>query len=249
MRKIVSMILCLALTAALAIPALAVDSYHFKTGNTEEFYVPQWTHGSDLGMAILAPELETRYGLGSAVPANAPVSQAATVGAATRAGYGLPSDSGAVFYPEASIAAPYIQPVPPPMTPTSEVRQKDGSIGTLTIPAIGLTVQAYDGDLTAAMRKGLGHMDSTSAWTGNVGLVGHNRGSWAHFAKLKDLRVGEAVTYKTSLGTRTYTVTFVGKIAANDWSYLQPTADNRITMITCIADQPEVRLCVQAVGT
>ena len=32
-----------------------------------------------------------------------------------------------------------------------------------------------------------------------------------------------------------------------DWSDLQTTKDNRITMITCIANKPNQRLCVQAV--
>ena len=38
------------------------------------------------------------------------------------------------------------------------------------------------------------------------------------------------------------------KIISNtDWSYLQSTADNRITLTTCLADHPESRVVVQAV--
>lgn len=36
-------------------------------------------------------------------------------------------------------------------------------------------------------------------------------------------------------------------IASTDWSYLQATADNRITITTCLANQPSKRVCVQAV--
>ena len=32
-----------------------------------------------------------------------------------------------------------------------------------------------------------------------------------------------------------------------DWTYLENTKDNRITMITCIKDKPNQRLCVQAI--
>ncbi len=48
-------------------------------------------------------------------------------------------------------------------------------------------------------------------------------------------------------GTRTYQVTSVKTIANNDWSYLQSTADNRITITTCLENHPESRVMVQAV--
>ncbi|MDR3277306.1 MAG: class D sortase, partial [Oscillospiraceae bacterium] len=122
----------------------------------------------------------------------------------------------------------------------------DGSIGTLSIPKIGLNVTAYDGDTYEAMKKGVGHIESTSCWNSNVGLAGHNRGANASFGRLKELAVGDVITYTTKLGVRTYTVTFAGKIVNNDWSWLEYTPDNRITLITCVEDQPEYRLCVQA---
>ena len=36
-------------------------------------------------------------------------------------------------------------------------------------------------------------------------------------------------------------------IEETDWSYLQETEENKITLITCISNQPSKRLCVQAV--
>lgn len=135
-----------------------------------------------------------------------------------------------------------------PITDVSEVRDSsDGSIGTLRIPEIDLKVTAYDGDTYEAMKKGVGHIASTSAWDGNIGLVGHNRGSNDYFRKLKNLELGDEITYKTKLGTREYEVTFIGRISETDWSRLQYTDDNRITLITCVEDVPDKRLCVQAV--
>lgn len=135
-----------------------------------------------------------------------------------------------------------------PITDVSEVRDSsDGSIGTLRIPGIDLKVTAYDGDTYEAMKKGVGHIASTSAWDGNIGLVGHNRGSNDYFRKLKNLELGDEITYKTKLGTREYEVTFIGRISETDWSRLQYTDDNRITLITCVEDVPDKRLCVQAV--
>lgn len=135
-----------------------------------------------------------------------------------------------------------------PITDVSEVRDSsDGSIGTLRIPGIDLKVTAYDGDTYEAMKKGVGHIASTSAWDGNIGLVGHNRGSNDYFRKLKNLELGDEITYKTKLGTREYEVTFIGRISETDWSRLQYTDDNRITLITCVEDVPDKRLCIQAV--
>ncbi len=133
-----------------------------------------------------------------------------------------------------------------PLTSIEKVRNDDGSIGTLKIPAIDLKVTAYDGDTYSAMKKGVGHVASTSVWNGNIGLVGHNRGSNDYFGDLKKLEKGDKITYKTNLGTRTYRVTYVGKIKDTDWSKLQYTSDNKITLITCVENDGEKRLCVQA---
>ncbi len=134
-----------------------------------------------------------------------------------------------------------------PLTTITQVRQEDGSIGTLKIPSISLNVTAYDGDTFAAMKKGVGHIASTSCWNGNIALVGHNRGTSSHFGKLKKLQPGDEMSYTTKLGTRTYVVDSVSKISDTDWSKLQYTSDNRLTLITCVEDVGSQRLCVQAV--
>ena len=134
-----------------------------------------------------------------------------------------------------------------PLTTIEQVRNSDGSIGVLKIPEIGLTVTAYDGDTFTAMKKGVGHLASTSCWNGNIGLVGHNRGTNDYFGKLKKLDIGDEMTYTTKLGTRTYVVKSITKIADTDWSKLQYTSDNRLTLITCVEDVGDQRLCVQAV--
>ena len=63
---------------------------------------------------------------------------------------------------------------------------------------------------------------------------------------IKDLNQGDIITYTTVFGARTYAVTTVKVISNTDWSYLQATADNRITLTTCLADHPESRVVVQA---
>lgn len=109
------------------------------------------------------------------------------------------------------------------LTTIEQVRNTDGSIGVLKIPAIGLKVTAYDGDTFAAMKKGVGHLASTSCWNGNIGLVGHNRGRNDYFVKLKRLEIGDEMTYTTKLGTRTYVVKSITKIADTDMLIKQST--------------------------
>ena len=134
-----------------------------------------------------------------------------------------------------------------PLTTIEQVRNSDGSIGVLRIPEIGLKVTAYDGDTFTAMKKGVGHISQTSCWNGNIGLVGHNRGINDYFGKLKKLDIGDEMTYTTNLGTRTYVVKSITKISDTDWSKLQYTSDNRLTLITCVENVGNQRLCVQAV--
>ena len=47
---------------------------------------------------------------------------------------------------------------------TSGLYYSDGSLGTLKIPAIGLTVKVYQGTDSAALKKGAGHFTNTSIW-------------------------------------------------------------------------------------
>ena len=64
---------------------------------------------------------------------------------------------------------------------------------------------------------------------------------------IKHLETGDTITYTTIYGTRTYSVSMVKIIDSTDWSYLQATTDNRVTLTTCLANQPNKRVCVQAV--
>ena len=57
---------------------------------------------------------------------------------------------------------------------------------------------------------------------------------------------GFKITYTTKLGTRTYEVYSVSKISVNDVSVLNDSADNILTLVTCVMNQPDYRWCVQA---
>lgn len=129
---------------------------------------------------------------------------------------------------------------------TDSLYYADDSLGTISISEIGLTVKVYQGTSDAALKKGAGHFSSTSIWNGNAAFAAHNRGVTNHFGNIHTLSVGDEIVYKTKLGSRTYEVYSVAKIAVDDVSVLNDTADNIITLITCVRDQPAYRWCVQA---
>ncbi len=132
-------------------------------------------------------------------------------------------------------------------TDAATLQRSDGSIGTLKIPRLDINMKVYEGETAESMRKGVGHFNSTSGWAGNIGVCGHNRGAPYIIGSIKNLKEGDTIQYATTLGTRTYSVVLVEKIRSSDWSYLTATTDNRITLITCVAGEPDLRWCVQGV--
>ena len=60
------------------------------------------------------------------------------------------------------------------------------------------------------------------------------------------MKNGDTIKLTTQLGTRTYSVYSVRKVSVNDVSVLNPTADNVVTLVTCVMNQPQYRWCVQA---
>ena len=130
---------------------------------------------------------------------------------------------------------------------SSDLYYSNGSLGTLKIPAIGLTVKVYEGTDSNALKKGTGHFSDSSIWNGNVCIAGHNRGVNNHFGQIHTLTVGDTITYTTKLGTRSYTVTSVSKVLETDTSGTTASSDNRLTLYTCVRDQSVYRWMVCAV--
>lgn len=69
-----------------------------------------------------------------------------------------------------------------------------------------------------------------------------------HFGKIHTLEAGDTITLTTLLGTMTYSVSSVTKVAVTDTSGLSATSHNQITLYTCVENQPNYRWCVKAVG-
>ena len=121
-------------------------------------------------------------------------------------------------------------------------------LGTLTIEKINLKATVKEGSTEEVLKEYIGHISETAKYDGNIGIAAHNRlNKYSYFARINELEKGDKVIYKTKFYTRNYVVTKKKVIYDTDWSELKNTKDNRITMITCIKDKPNQRLCVQAV--
>lgn len=120
----------------------------------------------------------------------------------------------------------------------------------LEIPKINLKANINFGTTEKVMNEFIGHFDTTEVWTGNIGLAAHNRGYPVnYFGRLKELQIGDEIIYTTVYGTKTYKVVVSTIIDDTDWSYLQASEENTLTLITCVENQPQYRRCIQAVET
>ncbi|HBC84270.1 MAG TPA: hypothetical protein DCZ30_02140 [Clostridiales bacterium] len=120
-------------------------------------------------------------------------------------------------------------------------------LGILTIEKIGLKANVKEGSDNKTLKNYIGHIEETSLYDGNIGLAAHNRGNqYSYFARINELEKGDIITYQTKFYTRNYKVDNIQAIFETDWKLLENTKDNKITLITCIANKKNQRLCVQA---
>ena len=269
MKKLLTALLSLGLLAALVHPAHALE-YGIDApaganyGKATSIAVPRTPDGGaaknedvSKNAALIPPEFgsPTSNLPGSGLPLTpdlAPGYQAAGTVPAGGVAAQLPPDAGAVFAPGASEVTASTSPNSLPVSAagyteiTSDLYYAAGHLGTLNIPAIGLTVKVYQGTDSAALAKGAGHFSDTSIWNGTVALAGHNRGVTNHFGQIHTLNVGDQMTLTTKLGARTYAVTSVEKVEETDRSGLAASGENRLVLYTCVRDQRAWRWCVTA---
>lgn len=111
-----------------------------------------------------------------------------------------------------------------------------------------MTAPIGDGTTQKVMNKYVGHFTETTKTKGNVGLAAHNRGYPVnYFESLKYIKIGDKIRYYCGKFQCIYIVETIEIIKNTDWSYLEKTKDNRITLITCVENEPEYRRCVQGV--
>ena len=118
----------------------------------------------------------------------------------------------------------------------------------IVIPKINLEAWIAEGTTSEVMNSYVGHFEQTATLEGNIGLAAHNRGYLVnYFQNIKKLQKGDLIEYFWKNIKKQYRVETVTVITDTDWTYLAQTKDNRITLITCVENQPNYRRCIQAV--
>lgn len=121
----------------------------------------------------------------------------------------------------------------------------DGTMGIIKIEKIGFEGLIQDGTDLKTLDNYVGHFKNSSIFDGNVALAAHNNSKfWKNLNKLSN---GDKIIYTCLLGTKTYEVFNIKIISSDDWSLIQNSNKNLITLITCVHGKPSERLCVQGV--
>ncbi len=136
-----------------------------------------------------------------------------------------------------------------PIEENVELNQKviDESEWALKIQKINLEAKINEGTTKEVMDEYIGHFEETPKELGNVGLAAHNRGyKNNYFENLKKLQIGDEITYIYKGKEKNYKVSKISIIKDTDWSMLENTEENELTLITCVENEPEYRRCVKA---
>lgn len=137
---------------------------------------------------------------------------------------------------------------------TEEAKQEkteefeEGIMGRLIIKKIDLNGEIKEGSSQEILKDYIGHIEETAKYDGNVGLAAHNRGNqYSYFARINELEIGDEIIYQNKYGDKKYKVNQKKDILETDWSTLENSSENKLTLITCIKNRVNQRLCVQAV--
>ena len=116
----------------------------------------------------------------------------------------------------------------------------------IEIPKIKLKAPIAEGTDSETLNTKIGHFSETDLMQGNIGLAGHNRGyENNYFQNLKKLKIDDEIIYKYLEYQKTYKIDKIEIIKNTDWSYLDKTNENKITLITCVENEPQYRRCIQ----
>ena len=118
----------------------------------------------------------------------------------------------------------------------------------IEIPKIKLYAPIEEGTDDEVLNRSVGHFENTARRNGNCGLAAHNRGYRVnYFARVKELEKDDTIFYFVDGKKYEYRITEIAIIYETDWSNLEETEDSRITLITCVENREEYRLCVQGI--
>ena len=123
-------------------------------------------------------------------------------------------------------------------------------LGTIECEKIELNAPIKETIELDVLSTAVGHFEDTPLYNGNVCLAGHNSGTnkqgedIGFFKRLNELEVGDKVKYHHAFGEYIYKVSEIKEIEETDFSVLEPSTADKLTLITCVKGQKKLRLCV-----
>ncbi|MFQ8660637.1 MAG: class D sortase [Clostridia bacterium] len=116
----------------------------------------------------------------------------------------------------------------------------------IEIPTISLKAPITEGTTKEILDNYVGHFEESPSKKGNVCLAAHNRGyKNNYFENLKKLKIGDEIFYKNNEYEEKYVVSKHEIIKDTDWVNLENTEEDKITLITCVENEPSYRRCIQ----
>jgi sortase A len=144
------------------------------------------------------------------------------------------------FYDRAHAAefeqSPQVRSTKPPATsgPSAADFQprKNDLVGKLEIPRLGFSQSVAEGDDDDTLKAAIGHLpDTPFAWQpGNSAYAGHRD---ALFRPLRDIRVGDRLTFTSRFGSFHYKVRQTFIVEPTDLWVLSPAPGRMLTLVTC----------------
>ena len=115
--------------------------------------------------------------------------------------------------------------------PGAEI-QEGRPIGLIEIPRLGLSSVVLEGDDTAALLLGVGHLSDTPLpWHGGNTVFAAHRDTF--FRPLAHIRKNDVIRFSTADAGFEYVVTELKVVEPTDVAVLEPTTAATLTLITC----------------
>jgi sortase A len=115
--------------------------------------------------------------------------------------------------------------------PAPPVRLGD-VVGELEIPRLQVSVMVFEGDDSAILKRGAGHIPGTAlpAGSGNIGIAAHRD---TYFRPLRGIRANDVISLKTAAGASRYAVTELEIVKPSDIGVLAQAPGRDLTLVTC----------------
>ena len=131
-----------------------------------------------------------------------------------------------------SLTSPAVSQVKPTGDRVTQFTPADGTIGSLSIPALKQKWPIVQGTGDSELKKGVGHFIQSAMPGGddNCVLSGHRT---TVFAKLGKLTIGDRLIVQTSAGTFTYEIARIRIVHKDDLTVIVHTDHAVLTLTTC----------------